>query len=130
MIGVHVEHVAVVWQVPAVLADLPLQEGQQRPQDVVGERGRRISDSDLGRGRRRSVVDGEVGEQHDDLHEGVAHLIAGTAEQVLAEAAHVIEEHVVGEPGADSGRGAQVEAQDITPERNCYNNVIVLRLIP
>lgn len=100
-----------------VVADLLLQEGQQCPQYVVAQIGAGVGRvAEDGGTRCRRVVDAEVGQQHDDLHESGTHLVAGTGQKVLAEAARVIEESVMGEPGADRRRRAQVNAQDVTPK--------------
>lgn len=95
-------------QMPAVFADLPLEEGQKRPQDVVAESGRGIIDVDGGWWGRRAVIDGEVRQQDYYLYERGPHLVAGTAEQVFTKSAHVVEEHVVSKPRPDGGGRAEV----------------------
>lgn len=84
---------------------------------MVAERRRGIRIREAGRRRTRAVIYRKVGQQHQYLHERRTHLVARAAQQVLAEALRVNEQHVVSEPTADQWAIPQMAAYDVTPER-------------
>lgn len=95
-------------QMPAVFANFSLEERQESPQNVVTESGRGIIDADRGRRGGGAIIDGKVCKQDYDFYECGPHFVAGAAQQIFAESAHVVEEHVVGEPRPNRGGSAQV----------------------